>query len=75
MVEGTAQMKLDGIWRDLEPEDGRVVVPRNVRHARPCGAPAYRGDPRRRLEEFLTESARAAREGLYNRRNMPTSLR
>ena len=24
---------------------------------------------------FLTESARAAREGLYNRRNMPTSLR
>ncbi len=27
------------------------------------------------LQEFLTESARAAREGLYNGRNLPTSLR
>ncbi len=31
--------------------------------------------PGGRLEEFLTESARAAREGLYNARNMPTSFR
>ena len=31
--------------------------------------------PGGRLEEFLTESARAAREGLYNARNLPTSLR
>jgi hypothetical protein len=29
--------------------------------------------PAGRLEEFLTESAQAAREGLYNARNMPTS--
>jgi hypothetical protein len=27
------------------------------------------------LEEFLTESARAAREGLYNARNLPTGFR
>ena len=38
------------------------------------GPPAHRGDPRGRLEEFLTESARGAREGLYNARNLPTSL-
>jgi hypothetical protein len=31
--------------------------------------------PAGRLEEFLTETARAAREGLYNRRNLPTGLR
>ena len=28
-----------------------------------------------RLEEFLTESAWAAQEGLYNARSLPTSLR
>jgi hypothetical protein len=31
--------------------------------------------PGGRLQEFLTETARAAREGLYNRRNLPTSFR
>ena len=31
--------------------------------------------PAGHLEEFLTDSARAAREGLYNARNLPTSLR
>ena len=31
--------------------------------------------PAGRLEEFLTETARAAREGLYNARNLPTSVK
>ncbi len=31
--------------------------------------------PAGRLEEFLVETARAAREGLYNRHNLPTSRR
>jgi hypothetical protein len=31
--------------------------------------------PGGKLEEFLTESARTAREGLYNARNLPTSWR
>jgi hypothetical protein len=31
--------------------------------------------PAGRLEDFLTESARAARDGLYNARNMPTGFR
>jgi hypothetical protein len=31
--------------------------------------------PAGRLQEFLTESARAAREGLYNAGNLPTSFR
>jgi hypothetical protein len=31
--------------------------------------------PGLRLEEFLTDSARAARDGLYNARNMPRGWR
>jgi mannose-6-phosphate isomerase-like protein (cupin superfamily) len=79
-LEGTARVKLDGVWRDLVPADGPILVARNVRHElrNESGRPARmrtRVTPAGRLEEFLTESARAAREGLYNARNMPTSFR
>lgn len=79
-LEGTARIRLDGEWRDLVPADGPVHVGRNVRHElkNESGQPARmrtRVTPGGRLEEFLTESARAAREGLYNARNLPTGLR
>jgi mannose-6-phosphate isomerase-like protein (cupin superfamily) len=79
-LEGTARVKLDGTWRDLVPADGPVLVAPNVRHElrNESGQPARlrtRVTPAGGLEEFLTESARAAREGLYNARNMPTSFR
>jgi mannose-6-phosphate isomerase-like protein (cupin superfamily) len=79
-VEGQARVKLDGVWRDLVPADGPVLIGRNIRHElkNESGRPARlrtRVTPAGRLEEFLTESARAAREGLYNARNMPTSIR
>jgi mannose-6-phosphate isomerase-like protein (cupin superfamily) len=79
-VEGAARVKLDGVWRDLVPADGPVLVGRNVRHelSNESGAPTRmrtRVTPAGRLEDFLTESARAAREGLYNARNLPTSFR
>jgi hypothetical protein len=62
------------------PEDGPVLVARNVRHElkNTSGHEVHaraKVTPGGRLEEFLTESARAAREGLYNSRNMPTSWR
>ena len=79
-VEGTLRVQVDGTWRDLTPADGPAVVERNVRHevrnesgARVVGRTEV--TPPGRLIEFLTESARAAREGLYNSRNLPTSLR
>lgn len=77
-LEGTVRVKLDGEWRDLVPEDGPVVVAPNVRHElkNESGREArLRTEviPGGRLEEFLVESARAAREGLYNARNLPTS--
>jgi quercetin dioxygenase-like cupin family protein len=79
-LEGKVRVKLDGTWRDLVPEDGPIVVAPNVRHElkNESGTDArLRTEviPGGRLEEFLTESARAAREGLYNVRNLPTSLR
>jgi quercetin dioxygenase-like cupin family protein len=77
-VHGTARVKLDGTWRDLVPADGPVLVGRNVRHelSNESGGLTRmrtRVTPAGRLEDFLTESARAARAGLYNARNMPTS--
>jgi mannose-6-phosphate isomerase-like protein (cupin superfamily) len=79
-LEGSVRLKLDGRWRDLVPEDGPVVVARNARHElkNESGREArLRTEviPGGRLEEFLIESARAAREGLYNARNLPTSWR
>ena len=76
-LDGSARVKLDGTWRDLVPADGPVVVARNARHElkNESGRLAKlrtRVTPAGRLEEFLTESARAAREGLYNARNLPT---
>ena len=79
-LEGSVRVKLDGTWRDLVPEDGPVLVAPNVRHelANTSGREAHLRTeviPARGLEDFLTESARAAREGLYNHRNLPTSFR
>jgi mannose-6-phosphate isomerase-like protein (cupin superfamily) len=79
-LEGSARVKLDGVWRDLVPEDGPVVVAPNVRHElkNESGRQAHLRTevvPGGRLDEFLTESARGAREGLYNARNLPTSFR
>lgn len=80
VLEGAVRVKLDGEWRDLAPEDGPVPVMPNVRHElkNESGRQArLRTEvmPAGHLEEFLVETARAAREGLYNRRNMPTSFR
>ena len=79
-LEGSVRVKLSGTWRDLVPEDGPVVVARDTRHElkNTSGSQAYlraKVIPAGRLQEFLEETARAAGEGLYNARNLPTSLR
>ena len=79
-VDGTLRVKLAGSWRDLRPEDGLVVVAHDVRHAvkNTSGRPVHgraKVIPGGRLEEFLSGAARAAQEGLYNARNLPTSLK
>jgi mannose-6-phosphate isomerase-like protein (cupin superfamily) len=80
VVEGTAEVKLDGAWRRLTAADGGVLVEPYARHAlrNPNGSAVRLRTwvtPPGRLEEFLTESARAAQLGLYNGQNLPTGLR
>jgi mannose-6-phosphate isomerase-like protein (cupin superfamily) len=80
VVDGEARVKVAGVWRTLTPADGMVVVRRDVRHElrNDSGAPAHLRafvSPAGRLEEFLTATAQAAREGLYNGRNLPTSIK
>src|SRR3712207_2336044 len=80
VVDGTAEVKVDGTWRTVTPEDGVVVVGRNVRHAlrNRSGREARlrtRVTPAGRLQEFLEESAGAAQDGLYDARNLPRNLR
>jgi quercetin dioxygenase-like cupin family protein len=79
-LDGTARVKVDGAWRDLAPPDGPVRVSPNIRHELKNESERtvhLRTEviPAGRLEEFLVESARAARDGLYNTRNLPTGWR
>jgi mannose-6-phosphate isomerase-like protein (cupin superfamily) len=80
VLEGQAGVKVDGDWHELTSADGPILIARDVRHElrNTSGQPARLRTlvtPAGRLEEFLTGSASAAREGLYNARNLPTSLR
>lgn len=80
VLEGTAGVKVDGRWHELTAADEPVLVGRDVRHELRNTSSGQarlrtRVTPVGRLEEFLTESARAAREGLYTARGLPTSLR
>lgn len=79
-LDGTVRVKLDGTWRDLVAADGPVTVRPNIRHElkNPGDRTVHLRTeviPAGRLEDFLVESARAAREGLYNARNLPTGWR
>ena len=80
MLDGVVQLRLDGHWQWLTVNDGPVVVPRGVAHEirNPGGRSARaRAEvlPAGRLEEFLRESAQAARDGVFTARGLPTSLR
>ncbi len=79
-VEGTVRVRLDGQWDELTPRRGPAIVLPGVRHE-------LRNDsdevartrtevlPAAHLEEFLTGSAEAARQGLYNARNLPRGIK
>jgi quercetin dioxygenase-like cupin family protein len=78
--DGEVDFHLDGEWRTLRPADGKVVVKPGVVHGlrNRSGALAHLGTevrPPMDLEEFLTESARAAREGLFMKGGIPRSWR
>src|SRR4051812_14381966 len=68
VLDGSADVKVGGSWRTLTPADGAVLVAPGVRHElrnRGERQAHLRAEvtPPGRLEEFLTESAAAARDG------------
>jgi quercetin dioxygenase-like cupin family protein len=80
VLDGALQLKLDGQWRRLMVEDGPVRVAAQVRHEirNSSGGPVRaraKVRPAGHLEEFLTDAARAASDGVFTARGLPTSLR
>jgi quercetin dioxygenase-like cupin family protein len=80
VVDGEVRFHLDGSWRTLRPEDGKVVVSPGIVHGlanRSGGETHLRCEvrPPMDLREFLTESAWAAREGLFMKGGIPKSWR
>lgn len=80
VVEGKIRFQLGGEKRVITPADGEMVVAPGTKHAlkavsdtdahlRCYVAPALG------LEDFLTDSAAAAREGLFLKGGIPKSLR
>jgi quercetin dioxygenase-like cupin family protein len=80
VLEGEVRFQLGEAKRVIGPEDGEIVVPPHTKHAlaavsdreahlRCLVVPAYG------LQAFLTESAAAARDGLFMRGGIPKSLR
>jgi mannose-6-phosphate isomerase-like protein (cupin superfamily) len=80
VLEGAIQLRVDGRWQWLTPQDAPVRVAPGVRHElrNPPGRNSRARAkvlPAGHLEEFLTDAARAARAGMFTARGLPTSLR
>lgn len=79
VVEGEVRFGLGGSKRVIVPADGEILVAPGVRHSlestgKGTARLSCRVEPAGRLEEFLTESSRAARDGVFTRGGLPTSL-
>ena len=80
VVEGEVEVRVGGTKRTLRPSDGEVPVLPNTKHAlrNRSGATIHarcRVIPALHLEEFLTDSAAAAQQGLFMRGGIPRGLR
>ena len=79
VVDGRARIQVGKVTAMVRPEDGAQIVKPGVRHsiATPDGPARLRTLvlPALSLQEFLEESAAAAREGLFARGGIPRSLR
>ena len=80
VVEGEVEVLVGRTRRALRPSDGEVPVMPNTKHAlrNKSGRTVHarcRVIPPLGLEEFLTDSAAAAQEGLFMRGGIPRGLR
>jgi hypothetical protein len=79
-VDGAIRLSVDGRTRTLGPADGPQLVAAGTRHALASagGKEAHLrcvARPALGLQRFLTESAAAARQGLFMAGGIPRSLR
>jgi hypothetical protein len=79
VVEGRARIRVGRDKREIGPEDREVVVrPRTTHGLESLGEEAHlrcHVIPALDLQDFLTDSAAAAREGLFLRGGIPRNLR
>lgn len=80
VVSGEVRFFLDGEWRTLTAESGKVTVPPGAVHGLENASSTEAQlratvDPPLDLEGFLTESAEAARAGLFMKGGIPRSLK
>jgi quercetin dioxygenase-like cupin family protein len=80
VVEGIARVRVGDDERVVRPEDGEIVVAPGTVHGVASASDREARlrchvIPALRLQEFLEESARAAREGLFTARGLPRGLR
>lgn len=80
VVEGQIRFQLGDDKRVIDPSDGEIVVSPHTKHALSSVSDndahlRCRAIPALDLEEFLTDSAAAAREGLFMRGGIPRNLR
>jgi quercetin dioxygenase-like cupin family protein len=80
VVEGSVRFQLGKTKRVIGPEDGEMIVRPHTVHGLESSSDAEAhlrclALPALGLEDFLTESAAAAREGLFMRGGIPKSLR
>jgi quercetin dioxygenase-like cupin family protein len=80
VVEGEVEVTLDGKKTVMRPADGAAIVKPNMRHAlaNKSGATVHARChvyPALSLEEFLTDSSRAAQEGLIMKGGIPKGLK
>jgi len=79
VVEGEVEFQLGSTKRVITPADGAMVVRPGVKHGlsgtgKGTAHLSCRVIPAGSLEQFLTDSARAAREGLFMKGGIPKSL-
>lgn len=80
VVDGQVRFGYAASKRVIDPGDGEITVPPGTRHSlknesgREARLRCY-VTPALHLEEFLTDSATAAREGLFAKGGIPKSLR
>src|SRR5690242_2681997 len=80
VVEGRVEVQLDGVWREIGPDDGAVVVKPGHKHAVRAvldrrvhlRCHVY---PALSLEEFLTDASIAAQDGLISKGGLPKGLK